>query len=307
MVNQTYERMKCYLKEGRMVNSEGSYEVIKRINLQNLVDDGSDLIEKLKAADFGTYAYEFCGEEPLTSLKFMADVVKEYIPNKKCTLFTSAPCKYWWKQKSGDEKSWKLFDKIIVNRLSMDDDKNNALLHAKAVKAKDYLLMNPELKQRISFFVDYKKSDLKGPDDENSIRNMLKFVKWAEKLGIKEIIFLEDEDEKKIIRQEYKEKLEKIKEEQISKLREGIGKFRLKDYCKETIQCRMPLFVTVRNKLVSQGWNFRAAKATEEGKDFFCLITVKKRNMKVVFKTKIAEDGNDFWDMARGHKYIKEL
>lgn len=303
MVDQNFAKMKGFLRQGRLVNSDGTYEVIGRISLQNTCEERDSLIEKLKAANSGIYSYEFGGPEALLSLKFIADVIKNDIPDKECTLFTSAPCKYWWNTEYDDTETWRLFQKIIVRRFGIDDKDNNNLLKTEALKENDYLSMNPELKKRIAFFVDYKQFNLNGSKDRTE--DMMKFINWAKRIGIKEVIFLEDEEEMISARKEYREELERRKNEQIAKMRSG--RFKINQCRNEKIKCRTPLFLTVRNMLIREGWNLQATKATEEGDKFFVLMTVKDENMKIVFKTKLLNNTSPIWDMARSHKYIQEI
>ena len=189
MSDKNYATMKGYLLgKPRLVDSEGTYEVIGRVTFPRGCKQIPGLAEKIGEKNPHIYSYEFGGEEVLASIDYVNEIIKNQIGAKSCVIFTPAQCNYW------NEAKLKNFDKVIVERLSRNDAHNSVLLGVTAIDSRVYQEMDEEFRKKIIFFVDYEKACFKSDDEKVSVRNLFNFINWAKKLGIREVIFLEREE-----------------------------------------------------------------------------------------------------------------
>ncbi len=302
MVRMNYSSAEQILRNGgRHENSSGTYSIIGRIEITYPINEQEScaresLIKKMKEYDSKMYSYEFKGEEPLSSIEFIEELITKHISEKEYTLFTSAPIKYWWKN-----ENWKLFKSIIIRRFSVDDSENDELLKTVAITNQDYKNMPHELKEKISFLVDLKKANIKTEEEFEE------YVKWAKNLGIKEIIICEDEEAIIEYKQKKAQELEKRnlwQIEQIKSIGQGSSKTLHKAVEKKI---NVPLSVIAPQILLKAGMHLQITKAMLEGENLYKLTTLKLGDFQVVFRSKVIKNKNLTWEMARSHKYICEI
>lgn len=304
MVRMDYAAAKQILKNGgRHENSSGTYSIVGRIvipgNYNEQVEGAKkSLMKKVDECDAKMYSYEFKGDEPLYALDFIEELIETRIFGKEYSIFTSAPINYWW---NDENEKWKLFNSIIVRRFSVDDTENNELLGTNAITEKDYKNMCPEMKQRITFLVDLKKSNIKTEEQFED------YVVWARNLGIKGIIFCEDETE--IIEYEQRKAQEMEKRqlwqiEQIKSIRKGTSKPLERDVEEEI---KVPLSIIAPQILLKAGMHLQITKSMLEGDELYKLRTLREGNFQVVFRRKVIKNQNLTWEMSRSHKYICKI
>lgn len=303
MLRMNYASAKQILKNGgRHEDSSGTYSVIGRIVIPDLSNERVEcakksLLNRINEYDSKMYSYEFKGDEPLSAIDFIEELIETHIFGKKYTIFTSAPIKYWWRK----GEKWHLFDSIVVRRFSFDDLENDKLLGTNTITEEDYKNMPIELKERITFLVDLKKSNIKTGEQFEE------YVKWARNLGIKEIVFIENEDDiieynLKMAQEMKKRQLWQV--EQIQSIGNGTNKPLERGIKKNH---NMPLSMTAPQILLKAGMHLQIIKSMLEGENLYKLTTLKNKDFQVVFRRKVVKNRSLIWEMSRSHRYVCEI
>lgn len=291
---------------GRFEEPNGVYKVIGQIVLPSekvTYIEQQIVLSKLKECNTKTYSYQFTGEEPLENIGLMNSIMSEDVIGKSYDLITNAPKELWWtNQEEPWKDEWQMFEKIFVNRLSTSDSENDEFLGRECITQEDYTKMPQELKEKITFVVDYKKSAMK------TLEDVVVFINWAKKLGIQEIIFLDDEQEMLDYRLNLEKEVEKIKNskrKQLQALKQGEYN---PDLVKKTkIQLERPLMWQLKNELIKAGFNFKRAKV-EQGEEFYSIVTLERNALKIVFKTHMVSSEKEImFRFARVRRFIRKI
>lgn len=304
MVRMNYESAKLILKNGgRQENSSGTYSIVGRIIIPDLSNERTDsakrlLLNRINEHTSKMYSYEFKGDEPLSAINFIEEIIKKYIPGKKYTIFTSAPINYWWK---GENEEWRLFDSIIVRRFAVNDLENDKLLGTSAITEKDYKNMTHELKEKITFLLDLKKSNIR------TEKEFEEYVKWVRELGIKEIIVCENDDDIFEYNQKMAQEMKRRQLWQVEQLK-SIGDGTNKPLLRGTRQnLNMPLSIIAPQILLKAGMHLQIIKSMLEGENLYKLTTLKNKDFQVVFRRKVVKGRSLIWESSRSHKYVCEI
>lgn len=269
---------------GRFETRETVYKKLALIELANspMSDvEAAKLVRKAQKQREHYYSFLFAGEEPMANLEVINQITAEY--DSKYELITSAPKQYWWA--NGQEESWKKFDKITIKRLAISDAENDKLLGMNTLSMADYKMMDPELKEKIIFMVDTKKTKMQNLSD------LFEFIKWAKDfLGIKKVVFLDDKNSQEwldyqMARKEKMKKAYKAKEKQIEAVRNNCFDAELASK-QIDIMAEKPLLARLAEELIKTGYHFKAQKAENGPEGFFDVRELQNSDKEVGFKTK---------------------
>lgn len=177
MYEKEFDSMRAmFAKEGRIEDGTlGAFEVILLLKEFTQSD-----IERLKSKKFkfqGCYFNGINENDPLKNFKNVLLFKKTF--KKESHLFTVAPTGKWLFY----EKELLAFDKIFIRRADIDDEKNSKKLNECTLRTTHYKKMSPELKERISFWVNFEKAGF------NDLETAISFIKYSLDLGIPELIF----------------------------------------------------------------------------------------------------------------------
>lgn len=296
-----------HIKGGRIEDPvAGVFKTVLRIELPNreMTPQKRERFTKhiLEEQSADIYSYEFIGVETLFNLQIM-DLIRRS-SQKICNIVTSAPIKQWeyWHSNPMLKNSWKGFQKIFVRRLAVDDKLNSELLGVEAITAEHYQQMPVELREKIIFIVDHQYSKMKKIEEVNE------FIKWAQKLGIKKIMFLDTELE--LITYNFKieaiqRKIVKSQRKQIQAIRQNCYNPKLvKEY---EVDIELPLMEQTKYFLIEQGYNLDVMKSEFAQDGFWRIIPYGNKNMEIMIKTKIFSPDNQHvcWKNSAIHSYIR--
>lgn len=289
MLDMNLDEAKRILKGGKLEhNHYGNFSIAKRISLG--------------AKPFvitGEHRNAECYEFANGSLPQMERVKKiiETIPDKKCVLHTTATKMYWRKYQSDLD----LFEKIMINRVSWKDAENNKRLKTFALLENDYLEMDKRLKEKIVFVVDLKISQMK------TIHDLHSFITWANEVGIKKIMFVEDEQER--LRYEARSaeiflKQERQKQEDISNLR-ALNQVRIEK--RNVNENPYPVFLEMIGYVMQHGLHLQVAKAVLDGDELYKLLSLEGNGLKITFKEKALKDKEAIWRISKSHQFVENI
>lgn len=294
MYEMNYETAKmAFARKSRIDDPiNGSFEVIGKVNLDNVVDLSKNFGEN--SDKFEAYYIEANCDDVLRKM-YLVDMCKK-ATKKHCQITTDAPRKEWFDTNFDD------VDKIVINRYSVDDKVNSQKLYEDTLTAQDYKKMNNKLKSKCAFRVDCERAGIE------KVEQLEELIEFARKVGIGEIVFVA-EKQLKHIASDKKEEFEPANfEELIKKIRNG-EKLKLRDLEPMQIPNGSPLFFTMRDLLIMQGGHFAINKAISEKDKFFTKLTVCIGGLNVVFKQKITDHKMqlEMWRHSLSHKYIVEV
>ena len=175
MYEKEFEPMKeLFAKEGRIEDCTlGAFEVILILKNVTEVD-----IQRLKDKKINFQGCFFNGtneNDPLKNFEKVLLFNKTF--KKESHLFTVAPRREWL----ANQKDLLEFDKIMIRRANINDSKNNKKWDEVTLRTTDYKKMNPELKEKVVFWVNFEKAGF------NDLDTATRFIKYALDLGIKEL------------------------------------------------------------------------------------------------------------------------
>ena len=271
------------LEHGRSESKDLVYKRLGRIEFPNsLIEKPEKLRNKVNAKRKNFYALQFTGQEPLINLDVIDKITSE--EDMKYEMYSSGYQEYW---KAFEEKQelWERFDKIIIQRASISDEQNDNILGESTLTAEDYKKMPIQLREKIIFEVDYKKSTM------NDLEAVIEFKNWAKEIGIHKIIFVKEEQEQIDYQEAHKAamiKASKAESKQIEALRS-------KTYDPSRVRkadaygVEKPLMMQVNEELMKEGYHFKAAKVEDAEQEFFDIreLNCKNQLMEIAFKTKI--------------------
>lgn len=289
MLDMNLDEAKRILKCGKLEhNHYGNFSIVKRISL------GAKPIV-ISAEHRNAECYEFA-EDSLPKMDLVKKVI-ETIPDKKCVLHTVATKMYWHKYQSDLE----LFEKIMINRVSGKDEENNKMLKTLTLLESDYLEMDKKIKDKIVFVVDLKVSKMQ------TIPQLQQFISWARGLGIKEIVFVEDEQERLRYEKRSAEiflNQEKRKQEDINSLR-ALNKIKIEKHKQQ--ENPYPVFLELFECAMQHGLHLQVAKAVLEGDELYKLLPLEGNGLKIIFKGKVLKDKEAVWRISRSHQFVEKI
>ena len=294
MYEMNYETAKmAFAKKSRIDHPiNGAFEIIGKINLDNVVDLSKNFVEDCDK--FEAYYFEANYYDVLRKM-YLVNMCKN-VTKKHCQITTKAPRKEWF------ENNFEGVDKIVINRYAIDDKENSKKLYEEALTVADYKKMDIKLKAKCAFRVDCEKAVI------TKVEQLEEFIEFAKTLGIDEIVFVAEKELKHIDSSQKEEIKLTNMEECIRKIRNGEN-LKLRKLEPLQIPNGAPLFFTMRDLLIMQGGHFAINKAISEKNKFFTKLTVCIDGLNVVFKQKITDHKMqvEMWRHSLSHKYIVEV
>lgn len=177
MYEKEFDSMRgMFAKRGRVEDGTlGAFEVI--LLLKNVTKSDIEKLKDRKIKFQGCYFNGINEDDPLKNFENVLLFKKTF--KKESHLFTVAPRHEWL----ANQQDLSKFDKIIVRRADILDTENNKKLNEITLRTSDFKKMSPELKEKISFWVNFEKA---GFDDVDTAKS---FIKYAMDLGIGELVF----------------------------------------------------------------------------------------------------------------------